>query len=39
MIKIGIEPSGTGTTAIVIFENNILLDKQEFKNKDWKKSL
>lgn len=36
MIKIGIDPSGTGTTAIVAFEDNILLDKQEFTNKDWK---
>ncbi len=35
-IKIGIDPSGAGTTAIAVFENNILLDKQEFKNKDWK---
>ncbi|WP_338989383.1 hypothetical protein [Spiroplasma endosymbiont of Seladonia tumulorum] len=37
MIKIGIDPSGSGTTAIVVFENNILLDKQEFINKYWKK--
>lgn len=36
MIKIGIDPSGTGTTAIVVFEDIILLDKQEFINKDWK---
>lgn len=36
MIKIGIDPSGTGTTAIVVYENNILLDKQEFTNKNWK---
>ncbi len=35
-IKIGIDPSETSTTAIAVFEKNILLDKQEVKNKDWK---
>jgi hypothetical protein len=34
MIKIGIDPSGTGTTAIVIYQDNILLDKKEVINKD-----
>ncbi|QCO23891.1 hypothetical protein SRED_002371 [Spiroplasma melliferum] len=37
MIKIGIDPSGSGTTAIVIYQDNILLDKKEIINKDWKK--
>lgn len=36
MIKIGIDPSGTGTTGIVIYEDNKLTHKQEFFNKDWK---
>ncbi|PWF97471.1 hypothetical protein SMH99_00670 [Spiroplasma poulsonii] len=36
MIKIGIDPSGTGTTAIVVYKNNKLIDKQEFTNKGWK---
>ncbi|MFJ1522390.1 hypothetical protein [Spiroplasma sp. ald] len=36
MIKIGIDPSGTGTTAIVVYKNNKLIDKQEFINKNWK---
>lgn len=35
MIKIGIDPSGTGTTAIVVYEDNKLTEKQEFTNKDW----
>ncbi|MBH8622812.1 hypothetical protein TS70_02655 [Spiroplasma sp. hyd1] len=35
MIKIGIDPSGTGTTAIVIFEDNKLIDKSEYTNRDW----
>ncbi|MFJ1522747.1 hypothetical protein [Spiroplasma sp. ald] len=34
-IKIGIDPSGTGTTAIVIFENEIVIQKIEFKTKEW----
>ncbi|WP_133165094.1 hypothetical protein [Spiroplasma poulsonii] len=36
LIKIGIDPSGTGTTAIVVYKNNKLIDKQEFTNKGWK---
>ncbi|AXF96445.1 hypothetical protein [Spiroplasma phoeniceum] len=36
MIKIGIDPSGTGTTGIVIYEDNKLVKQHEFKNKDWK---
>ncbi len=39
MIKIGIDPSGTGTTAIVVFENNKLIDDYEFINKDWIKQI
>ncbi len=39
MIKIGIDPSGTGTTAIVVFENNKLIDNYEFINKDWIKQI
>ncbi len=35
MIKIGIDPSGTGTTGIVVYEDNKLIEKQEFTNKDW----
>ncbi|UZQ30991.1 MAG: hypothetical protein OHM56_05720 [Spiroplasma phoeniceum] len=35
MIKIGIDPSGTGTTAVAIFEDNKLIDKSEYKNRDW----
>ncbi|WP_253301213.1 hypothetical protein [Spiroplasma endosymbiont of Phyllotreta cruciferae] len=36
MIKIGIDPSGTGTTAIVIYKDNKLIEKLEFTNKNWK---
>ncbi len=36
MIKIGIDPSGTGTTAIVVYKNNKLIDKKEFINKNLK---
>ncbi|PQP78493.1 hypothetical protein C6B38_05635 [Spiroplasma sp. ChiS] len=36
MIKIGIDPSGTGTTGIVIYEDNKIIHKQEFFSKDWK---
>ncbi len=36
MIKIGIDPLGTGTTAIVIYEDNKLIEKLEFTNKNWK---
>ncbi len=36
MIKIGIDPSGTGTTAIVIYEDNKLIEKLKFTNKNWK---
>ncbi|WP_424525732.1 hypothetical protein [Spiroplasma endosymbiont of Glossina fuscipes fuscipes] len=36
LIKIGIDPSGTGTTAIAIFEDNKLIRKELFDNKDWK---
>ncbi|WP_338988888.1 hypothetical protein [Spiroplasma endosymbiont of Seladonia tumulorum] len=35
MIKIGIDPSGTGTTAITIFEDNKLINKSEYKNNNW----
>ncbi|UZQ30642.1 MAG: hypothetical protein OHM56_03680 [Spiroplasma phoeniceum] len=35
MIKIGIDPSGTGTTAVAIFEDNKLIDKSEYTNRDW----
>ncbi|WP_348736447.1 hypothetical protein [Spiroplasma endosymbiont of Ammophila pubescens] len=35
MIKIGIDPSGTGTTAIAFFEDNKLIDKYEYTNRDW----
>jgi hypothetical protein len=34
LIKIGIDPSGTGTTAVAIFENNKLIDKSEYTNRD-----
>ncbi|WP_186823373.1 hypothetical protein [Spiroplasma phoeniceum] len=36
LIKIGIDPSGTGTTGIVIYEDNKLIKKLDFTNKDWK---
>ncbi|WP_338963743.1 MULTISPECIES: hypothetical protein [unclassified Spiroplasma] len=36
LIKIGIDPSGTGTTAIVVYKNNKLIDKKEFINKNLK---
>ncbi|WP_425379991.1 hypothetical protein [Spiroplasma endosymbiont of Stenodema calcarata] len=39
MIKIGIDPSGTGTTAIVVYEDNKLTEKIEFTNKDWFKHI
>lgn len=35
MIKIGIDPSGTGTTAIVFYVNNKSIDKSEYTNRDW----
>ncbi|RUO86315.1 hypothetical protein [Spiroplasma endosymbiont of Megaselia nigra] len=35
MIKIGIDPSGTGTTAIVCYINNKLVDKTEIISKEW----
>ncbi len=35
MIKIGIDPSGTDTTAIVLFENNNLKIHHEYNNKYW----
>ncbi|WP_253301646.1 hypothetical protein [Spiroplasma endosymbiont of Phyllotreta cruciferae] len=35
MIRIGIDPSGTGTTAIVLYSNNKLIDKMEYKHYDW----
>jgi len=35
LIKIGTDPSGTGTTAIVVFENNILIKQHEFTDKFW----
>ncbi len=28
-------PSGTGTTAVAIFEDNKLIDKSEYTNRDW----
>lgn len=39
MIKIGIDPSGTGTTAIAVFENNKIIRKIEIINKNWLKQL
>ncbi|QIA69872.1 hypothetical protein GL981_12800 (plasmid) [Spiroplasma citri] len=36
MIKIGIDPSATGVTGIVVFENNKLIRKEEYYRKDWK---
>ncbi len=39
MIKIGIDPSGTGTTAIIVYEDNKLTEKLEFTNKDWIKQI
>ncbi|QJU61894.1 hypothetical protein [Spiroplasma citri] len=35
MIKIGIDPSATGVTGIVVFENNKLIRKEEYYRKDW----
>ncbi|WP_374695993.1 hypothetical protein [Spiroplasma endosymbiont of Polydrusus formosus] len=35
MIKIGIYQSGTGTTAIVAFKNNKLIDKSEYIHRYW----
>ncbi|WP_186823430.1 hypothetical protein [Spiroplasma phoeniceum] len=35
-IKIGIDPSVTGTTAIVLYLNNKIIHSQDFFNKDWK---
>lgn len=35
MIKIGIDPSGTGTTAIALINDNKLIDKSEYKNNNW----
>ncbi|AXF95465.1 hypothetical protein SDAV_00471 [Spiroplasma phoeniceum P40] len=35
MIKIGIDPSGTGTTGIVCYINNKLVDKTEIISKEW----
>ncbi|WFG96245.1 hypothetical protein M0C40_09235 [Spiroplasma citri] len=37
MIKIGIDPSGTGTTGIVIYEDNKLKEKFEFTSMLWLK--
>ncbi len=34
-IKIGIGPSGTGTTAISLINDNKLIDKYEYKNNNW----
>ncbi|WP_338988706.1 hypothetical protein [Spiroplasma endosymbiont of Seladonia tumulorum] len=39
MIKIGIDPSGTGTTAIVVYEDNKLKEKLEFTNYLWIKQV
>nr|CAK99581.1 hypothetical protein SPICI16_056 [Spiroplasma citri] len=35
MIKIGIDPSGTGTTGIFCYINNKLVDKTEIISKEW----
>lgn len=35
MIKIGIDPSGSGTTAIVMFKNGKLMDKYIINDKNW----
>lgn len=36
MIKIGIDPSGTGTTGIVVYKNDILIEKcKDFNDKNW----
>ncbi|WP_425379949.1 hypothetical protein [Spiroplasma endosymbiont of Stenodema calcarata] len=34
-IKIGIDPSGTGTTAITVYENNILKQQIIYTDKYW----
>lgn len=34
-IKIGIDPSGTGTTGIVVYKDNKLIKQQEFTDKLW----
>ncbi|WP_338954396.1 hypothetical protein [Spiroplasma endosymbiont of Polydrusus cervinus] len=34
LIKIGIDPSGTGTSAIVVYEDNKLIDKMEYIHYD-----
>ncbi|MFJ1522788.1 hypothetical protein [Spiroplasma sp. ald] len=34
-IKIGIDPSGTGTTAITVFKDNKLINKSEYTHRDW----
>ncbi|WP_268794846.1 hypothetical protein [Spiroplasma kunkelii] len=34
-----IDPSGTGTTAIVIYKNNKVIRKEQYYSKDWKKIL
>jgi len=39
LIKIGIDPSGTGTTAIVVYIKNKLIEKYEFTNKLWIKQV
>lgn len=39
MIKIGIDPSGTGTTAIVALENNKVIRKIEIIYNNWLKQL
>ncbi|UNF62419.1 hypothetical protein [Spiroplasma poulsonii] len=39
MIKIGIDTSGTGTTGIVVYEDNKIIEKFEFTNKDWIKQI
>ncbi|ALA97348.1 hypothetical protein SKUN_00445 [Spiroplasma kunkelii CR2-3x] len=34
--KMGIDPSGTGTTGIVVYKDNKLIIKELYDNKDWK---
>ncbi|ALA97250.1 hypothetical protein SKUN_00333 [Spiroplasma kunkelii CR2-3x] len=39
MIKVGIDPSGTGTTAIVVYEDNKVIRKIEIIYNNWLKQL
>ncbi|ALA98263.1 hypothetical protein SKUN_001396 [Spiroplasma kunkelii CR2-3x] len=36
MIKIGIDQSGTGTTGLVVYEDNKVIRKEQYYSKDWK---